>query len=44
MCASNDDSSQKSLTAIQALKGLGKELWVDTNSDQWVKMLRDEWQ
>ncbi len=35
--------ANKSLTAIKQLKGLGKEIWQDTDPDQYVEELRSDW-
>lgn len=37
------ETANKSLAAVKRLKGLGKEIWLDTDPDQYVEELRRDW-
>ena len=37
-------AASTSLTAIRQLKGLGKEIWQDTDSDLFIEALRKDWE
>lgn len=37
------ETADKSLAAVKRLRGLGKEIWQNTNPDQYVEELRRNW-
>lgn len=38
------DSSESKTATLASLEGLGASLWADTNADDYVDSLRDDWE